>query len=1039
MDTLTAASAGSTFSAINGGNAATWNAGDSVNGGGKANVSLFVNDSGSAGWTATGAGAPQVSGVQTVTFSTPNALTADTTSGYTGLTQLNANATGAETITAATSTNVTANGSAAVTINGGNAVNVQSAGGNVSVGQTTAGVGAVTVTNANTGATTTAVAGGTSVTINAGGVTGAANITVGGAGLVSPSGAVTVTETGAMTATGTIGTVTVTGGSSVTVTEAETATAAAAALGTTTVTGGAITFTGSSATTSVSAVQTAAATAVAPVVAVSGVSAVTAVAATPGVKTVTGVAAVAQTLAQAAVTGVVDAAVTITDANGASNTAANTISTVSLTAYGNSTITSSALSTLNLTGLSNATVTANGGTQTGVGTVAITNNNTALKTAASSALTLNVNNVTAATAANDAITDTNNEISTLNIVTSGAASKFAFIDSGLKTLNVSGSQVVTFLGNNTAGTGYNGAGGASLTALNVSGAAGFNDGSTMGAGGTGLSTRGASLIITDTSTGAFTATLDATTQAFSAAGNGASTITIDGTAVATKAIAAGTGVTDELDLGGTGAYAQTATSAALLTGFETIGVGAGLTGPIDMSILAPNASKLHIIGNSTMTFNKVATGAAIQIDAANANTTVNYVDANGASDTTTVTLGKSTTTAGFTVGTLALADANGVGIGTLNINTVQKVVGGVPNTFGLTDTITTLTDNGLSTLNVAGTGGLTITGLNEASTQATSFTLNNTTTNAGAGVTITTLTDSVLGTLTFKGTNVSTIGTLVDSVATLSIVNAGTALATINTITDANITSLTLTPGTGGLSLARAAGLTANVSSLTLADNVEIGATATLDSTKGLQDNLTTGVTINGSADNSHVTVNLTAGAAATKTDTISLGNGNNYILDATTAGTVNITVGTGSNVIDVSKAAAGNATYAANITLGAHNATTGVDKIFVSAIGTNTTVNTIITGVQIGDQIQFTDAATAGPVTTVNLNANTYGTLALGFAAAHAATAAGGVATFLFGGNTYVVEDVAAATAAATSSSIQLMGVHTVSNDTAGLISILS
>ena len=215
-----------------------------------------------------------------------------------------------------------------------------------------------------------------------------------------------------------------------------------------------------------------------------------------------------------------------------------------------------------------------------------------------------------------------------------------------------------------------------------------------------------------------------------------------------------------------------------------------------------------------------------------------------------------------------------------------------------------------------------------------------------------------------------------------------------------------------------------------------MGQASTADLTKGLQDSSTAGVTVSGAADNAHVTINLSNGAIAGNTDSITLGNGNNLIQDLSTAGTVNVTVGTGSNLIYVDSAAAGNATFAANITLGAHTATTGLDSIFVSAIGTNTGANTIITGAVKGDLINFTDVAATGAValvTTAPLS------VALGVASAHALTTADGLASFQFGGNTYLVEDVAAHTPAATSTVVELIGVHTFATAATGTVALLS
>src|SRR5208283_1704480 len=107
----------------------------------------------------------------------------------------------------------------------------------------------------------------------------------------------------------------------------------------------------------------------------------------------------------------------------------------------------------------------------------------------------------------------------------------------------------------------------------------------------------------------------------------------------------------------------------------------------------------------------------------------------------------------------------------------------------------------------------------------------------------------------------------------LGISNTGTSMASIGTINDNILTSLTL------------------------GANVALGQAATLVFNNGLQDAVTAGVTVSGGSDNAHVTINLT-GAASGKTDGITLGNGNDIVYDVSTVGTVNVVVGTGSNYI---------------------------------------------------------------------------------------------------------------------------------------------
>jgi hypothetical protein len=340
-------------------------------------------------------------------------------------------------------------------------------------------------------------------------------------------------------------------------------------------------------------------------------------------------------------------------------------------------------------------------------------------------------------------------------------------------------------------------------------------------------------------------------------------------------------------------------------------------------------------------------------------------------------------------------------------------------TFNDSHTITTLTDNGLSHLNVSGSGGLTITTLNEATTQATAFTLNNTETNA-AGVTIGTFTDNNLGSLTFTGTNNSTISALNVTGNVLSITNTGSGSATVTALSDGSLTGLTLG---------------ANVA---LGTNTNVAAGAI---------GATTGVTVAGGSDDAHVNITLN-GAAAGSTDSVTLGNGNDFVTDGSTAGTVNVTVGTGYNLIDV-HTGGNNATYSASVTLGAHTDTAALfDEVKVSVTGSQAAgYSTSINGVVKGDVLVFNDAnpvvittLTDAQQTAITNAASLSAAVTLAFgdlpATAHEATA------FTYGGNTYVIENVATdqAFTAGTDSVVQLVGVHTIStNALAGSIAIHS
>ena len=927
-------------------NASTLSALDSITGAGLNNT-LNINDlsGGMALNPSVIPGGLKVSGVQTVNFVSVGTIGAAASpfdaSGFTGLTALNGTSTGGAYVAAAATTAVTLNDSNL----GAGAISV-TGGGNVAVTAASQDSGTITVAGA---------AGSVNVTTGiAGGLVGLGSGPAGGLIHVLGGSTINVTEN-------------ITNATNTTATESD------------------VHIDGGSTTTTVTIAQGAVQGARAATTAVAGVEAVTGVTAAPGTDGVTAVAAVAAASGHAARAGIAaDGAVVITDAH-YGTTGANTITSVSLSNYGgSSSISDNALATLSLSGFA-GDLAINNGTAIVLGSpVAPT---------ANSALTLNLSGLKVVD--DNTITDVSNEITTLNVVTATADSELsAFVDTHLATLNVSGTNVLNLDLVN-----------ASLTAINVSGSAGFSDNGTYAA-------LGSAVTFTTTSTGAITLTLDATTQAFTGAA-GTDTITIDATVDATKVITAGSATDNELILDG-GAYALTAATAAKVTGFQTVGVTAAVTGTIDMSVLDATASSLDIIGSTGIAFTKVATGASISIDNDTTGVvSVSYVNAHGSTDTTALTLGSDGGN-NVTVATLLLQDANQVGIATLNVDSVG-VGGGTGLHFGSVNTITSLDENGLSNLNVSGDTGLVIHSLVENTTQATSFTLTNTVAAPGHGVEIFQLIDANLGTVTFAGTGDSVIDNLDVNGSTLEIDNSGTGVAHVNALFDDNLTSLNLGAG------------------------VALG-----QNNFGLVDASAAGVTIAGAADNAHVTINLITGASLNNTDTITLGNANNNIFDASTSGTVHVTVGTGSNFIELGADPAGtNDTGAYTITLGAHTAATGIDAIVVGSVGNTfaTAANYTITGAAKGDTITLNvDSNAAGTAAHNAVTAVTTGaTLALSIANLESALATGhGVFSVVFGGNTYIGDSAGGAPSATDTSIVELIGTHTFTA-TAGVVTVVS
>jgi hypothetical protein len=673
---------------------------------------------------------------------------------------------------------------------------------------------------------------------------------------------------------------------------------------------------------------------------------------------------------------VVDGQVIVQDANYGTQLA-NTITSVSLANFGTgSEINDNALTSLSLTG--------------GTGTLTLTNGAT---TPTNTALALSLDGV-GTQGSGVTFDDANGEVTTLNVTTATADSYLTVTDPHLKTLDISGTNTLNL---STVPT--------TVATIAVSGSAGFNDGGT-------LASDAALTSFTTTSSGKIVATLNDTTQSF-VGSTGQDVITI--TADATKAITGGSATNNEV-IFNAAATTFNATSADLtntnVTGFSVFGLGASSSGTWDLSTFNSSFNAIDVTAANTAanvanTIVNAATGTSLSIDGSGIDTgsvSLSYADTTGATDTTNLTIG-SATAAGLSIAGVTLADANGVGVNTVNVTTLGTDIN---NAGGATDTIVALTDNGLSVLNVSGTAGLKINGLDEAAHQATTFTIHSTESGQN-GTTIGTLTDVNLGNLTFTGTANADVGDLVvagGSVTNLTITNSGTGTATVGdgtAFTDAALTKLTLS---------------GNV-------NLTTGALAA-----------TTGITVAGSTDNAHVTLDLTG--ATSGTDSISLGNANNSITDTSVGGNVNVTVGTGFNLIKLGDfGAAGTTTTGTyNVTLGAHTDTASLyDSIFVADTGSASVVatpTTVITGAVKGDVITTTDA---NALTVTTLTANQLSNLAnaANLAAAISAGSAmtvgtHGVDAFVYGGNTYVIENVAAGTAAATSTVVELAGVHTIS-----------
>ena len=736
---------------------------------------------------------------------------------------------------------------------------------------------------------TTAISATTSAPAGSTVITGGSNVTVTNTGVTFTSDTIAV---GTTVATPTVATTAPTGAVVISSTGAL-ATAGADK------TAGAISVVGGTTISVTEAITNAAttSTAISGAVGITGTALTTAV--TVNQAATVGVAAAIANVANtsnivAAKGGVTAGGVTIADLNAANSTTATvstlagTITAVTLNNYGTTTISSAALNTLTLSGTGASVTTLEGGS------TAVTN-----KT-----LTLNLGGGT-----QGLIADSSAQFSTINSVLTAATTITTLTDTALRTLALSGTGVLTLTNMNTA-----------VTALTATGAAGLN---------TDLSgTAGVTTFTAANTTGAMTLTLNAATQAFTG-GTGRDIITIG--ASATKVITGGSGATDRLNLSATAATYLAATQTNV-TGFEQLYVTNVGGGTYDMSVWTGfNAIGVNV-ASSTNTFTKVASGTSLNLESGT--TAVVYQSVLGVTSVavnlvgTTVTAANGGGTAGFTTTALTLQDINTGGIATVTVNSDASVFQGL-------HTIATLTDVGLSTLAITGTGSLSITNQTNASS---SMTISDNGTGASAtadGIGTLIASGNTLGSISYSGTHAFTIGALADNVANLSITNANTGTTGVLTVAhnaDANLASLTLTGAVA----------------YTLASSSSGAA-----------------VTVSGATDNQNVS--LTFAGAGVKT--VTLGNGANTVVGGSAADV--ITLGTGANDVN---AGAG----ADKVTFGAHTAADtyrilaaagagGGDSATFAVPGTNTISTTTmdkVTGLQLGDKIQFT--ATAGLYTGV-------------------------------------------------------------------------
>jgi S-layer protein len=622
----------------------TWTTADAIDGGAGTNTFNVTQ-------TAAIAGTPlsaTVTNIQIANIVDAATVTLDTT-GWAGLTALNVTDVGTTALTAAGGTGVTVTDAAgAVSVAGGSTQTVSTSAGDVAV---LGGTGAIAVTDTAIGTHVISVDGGSSVAVTVSGETaGGAAINVGLT--TAPTGAVTIIASSDPTATttGSMGAISVIGGTVVNVTENV---LGAVAQGTTTA--GVVTITGTAVTTSVSVTQTAAATA------------------GPGI------------------TGVNDRSVSVTDVNSASTTAAGTITSVSARNYTTLTVNDNALTTLSVAG--------------GSGNVTINNGN--LDTPTNTTLNATVDGLTGGSLMDSGV------YTALNITTANTNSRLANISQAAVTaLTVAGTKSLALT--STAGlaalTTVTVSGAAGLTAdLSIPGTVTLID--TSGTTGTSAITMNGGTTTFSGGAGADIVTLTTASTKAIALGDGDDTLTI-GALVPTVTISGGLG-TDTLSMDSTSAATASSngTFAALVTGFEKLVLTGATNQTINLSNLGiANSVQTH--GGNGLTLSNLTSGGTLTLDGAGTAYTVNNSPSTMAADETlNLVLSADASAAGTNFAATGITAANMQTLAIASVNTASTPAGAHDHAVTLlgnvATTITIAGNNGL-TLTATDTAATTI-------------------------------------------------------------------------------------------------------------------------------------------------------------------------------------------------------------------------------------------------------------------------------------------------------------------------------------------
>jgi len=574
--------------------------------------------------------------------------------------------------------------------------------------------------------------------------------------------------------------------------------------------------------------------------------------------------------AGASVVGKVNAAVAINDVNAASGTAAGKIATVTLNSFAAATVDSSALTTVNLSGT---------GTSLGMSRGALTATPTA------NTLTVNLNGLTLTGDLTDAEAAGDDGFTTVNIVSSTAASTLGSLAiADATTLNISGDAKFTSAGETLT----------AVTAINVTNTGGATLTTALGTGVTFTGAAGADSIV-----------LGATTKAITM-GDGNDTVALsNGVTAVTGTIAGGNG-TDTLSMVAADAAVADngATFASKVTGFERLTLTSVASETVDVAVLG-NYNYVKTAGATSLTLTGLTTGATLELTATGTAYTATMAGDAVASSTDVLNV----VTSNGTGVAIAFGAVTAGKVETFNITTADTQT----TQTNVTDTMT-LTAADAKTINVSGTDGLnlTYTGTTATTIDASGITKGAFTWDSGVVAAASTVKGSATGTNTIDLTDTAGIVTYTGGTGNDVIAN-----------TNALNNVYTLGNGANSINVGGAAGGGNNtVTGGTGVDTVKLGNGNNVITTAAGDDVIVVGTganTISAGDGNDSITVGASAGL-----NTINVGAGTDtVILGATQATATLYTSVTGMAAGDkidfsgVTTVATAGGTLGAKITLG--------------------------------------------------------------------------------------------------------------------------